>query len=133
MVLRRLHLAVAVLGFVVFVLTGQFMDRQLDHLVGMDLGPRALYRSSHIYLLLCSLVHGALGLYLEPMSHRIARGLQWVGSMLLVAALGGFVYGFFVETPLGEIERAVIRLSIYGCLAGVVVHGVSRGYPTTTG
>ena len=129
MVLRWFHLVLAVVGFVVFALTGQFMDRRLDHLVGMDLGPRALYRSAHIYLLLCSLIHGGLGLYLTPSRQRIARGLQWVGSLLLVVALGGFVYSFFVETPLAEIERPWIRTSIYFCLAGILTHGVARGLP----
>lgn len=121
-----LHVVLGVVGLFVFAETGQFMDQRLDHLVGMADGPRALYRSSHIYILLCALLHFALGLYLNRSSWLPGRVLQILGSLLLVASFAGFVYGFYVETPLAEVERPMIRNSIYASLAGVLVHGLER-------
>ncbi len=60
---KWLHLLFGILGLVAFLFTGQFMDRRLDHLVGMPDGPRALYRSGHIYILFSALLNLLLVLY----------------------------------------------------------------------
>ena len=124
--LRIVHLVVGVAGLVAFAETGQHMDLQLDHLVGMPDGPRALYRSAHIYLLHSALLHLALGLYLDRSPTLPGRLTQLLGSGLLFAAIAGFLFGFYVETPPAEIERPIVRLSIYWSLAGVLVHGAER-------
>ena len=54
--LRSLHLVAGILGLLLFVLQGQYMDHVHDHLAGMEDGPRMMFRSSHIYLLLASLL-----------------------------------------------------------------------------
>lgn len=128
-VLRWLHLAMGVGGFLLFVETGQHMDQRLGHLVGMADGPRALYRSAHIYLLFSALLHLLLGIYFERAPSGIGRLVQLFGSLLLLLAMGGFVAGFYLETPLGEIERPRARLGIYSSLAGVVLHGLGRFLP----
>ena len=124
--LRIVHLLIGVVGLAAFAETGQHMDLQLDHLVGMPDGPRALYRSAHIYILLSALLHFALGLYLEGSPTLPGRLVQLLGSMLLFAALIGFLFGFYVETPPAEVERPIVRLSIYWTLAGVLIHGAER-------
>lgn len=128
-VLRGLHLLVGIGGFFLFVETGQHMDRLLGHLVGMADGPRALYRSAHIYLLFVSLLHLELGIYFERASGAVGRLAQLLGSFLLLMALGCFLVGFYFETPLGEIERPRVRLGIYCSLAAVVLHGLGRLLP----
>ena len=62
-VLRRIHLVVGLAGVVLFLGTGQYMDRVHDHLRGMEDVRRMLFRSAHIYLLWSSLLNLALGLY----------------------------------------------------------------------
>lgn len=124
--LRVAHVVVGVAGLLAFAETGRHMDMNLGHLATLADAPRALYRSAHIYILLCSLLHFVLGLYLQRSSWLPGRLLQWLGSTLLFAALAGFLFGFYIETPAAEIERPVIRLSIYWCLAGGLVHGVER-------
>ncbi|HVK08649.1 MAG TPA: hypothetical protein VM597_07715, partial [Gemmataceae bacterium] len=64
--MRRLHLALGLLGVVGFLSTGQYMDRIHDHLRGMDDARRLLFRSTHLYLLFGSLLNLALGLSLAP-------------------------------------------------------------------
>ena len=124
--LRVAHLLVGVAGLLAFAETGQHMDLQLDHLVGMEDAPRTLYRSAHIYLLLCALLHFMMGLYLERSRWLVGRAIQILGSALLFGALAGFLFGFYVETPAGLIERPMVRLSIYWSFAGVLVHGAER-------
>jgi hypothetical protein len=123
--LRWLHLGVGVLGVAVFLFTGQFMDRRLGHLEGMPDGPRALYRSAHIYILFSALLNLLLGIYVVTSYRRGVRILQYLGSTLLLIAPLLFTYGFFVETPLGTVERAMTREAIYLSLGGVLVHAVA--------
>jgi hypothetical protein len=123
--MKRLHLAVGMLGLGAFGFTGLFMDQRLDHLEGMPDGPRALYRSGHIYILFSALLNVVLGAYGVASPQHGVRLLQYLGSALLVTAPVLFVYGFFVETPLGRIERPLTREAIYLSLAGVLVHAAA--------
>ena len=124
-VLQRIHLIAGLLGLVAFLLTGLFMDRRLDHLVGMPDGPRALYRSGHIYILFSALLNLLLGVYLTTPASRAARVVQYLGSALLLGALFLLLYGFIVETPRAIIERPMIREGIVWSLGGVIAHGVA--------
>lgn len=123
--MKRLHLLVGLAGVVTFVLTGQYMDRWLNHLDGMPDAPRALYRSGHIYILFSALLNLLLGLYIVTSTARTSRWIQYVGSALLIGALGLFVYGFVVETPLALVERPMTREAIVWSLGGVLFHGVA--------
>lgn len=123
--LKWLHLVVGVFVLLAFLGTGQFMDRRLDHLVGMPDAPRALYRSSHIYILFSGLLNLVLGTYVTPSGSPVGRLVQYLGSALLLAPAGLFLYGFFVETPLALIERPMIRRGIYWSLYGALLHGVA--------
>ncbi|CAN5868412.1 hypothetical protein BH23GEM9_BH23GEM9_29590 [soil metagenome] len=105
-----------------FLGTGQYMDISLAHLRGMEDAPRALYRSGHIYILMCSLMHLLLGAYATPRNSRLGRGVQYLGSAALTAALGMFVYGFWMETPLAQIDRPLTRVAIELALAGTLLH-----------
>jgi hypothetical protein len=98
------------------------MDQSLDHLVGMADGPRALYRSGHIYLLFVALVHLLLGAYLRPSPAFLGRVTQWLGSLFLFFAVWLFISGFYEETPLGLIERPNVRQGIIMCMNGVFAH-----------
>jgi hypothetical protein len=122
--LRTVHLLVGVAGLGAFLATGLFMDRRLDHLVGMADGPRALYRSGHIYILFSALLHVLIGVYFIRSRSLPGRLVQTAGSALLFVSLGLFLYGFFVETPIGAIERPMIRNAIVWSLAGVLLHGI---------
>jgi hypothetical protein len=51
--MRRFHLGVGLLGVIAFVGTGQYHE----HLRGMTDAQRLLFRSTHIYLLLASLLN----------------------------------------------------------------------------
>jgi hypothetical protein len=49
-----------------------------------------------------------------------------VASIALTTALGLFVYGFWVETPLAQVERPMTRAAIELALAGTLLHCVAE-------
>jgi hypothetical protein len=125
--MRRLHLAVGLVGLVAFLATGQYMDRAHDHLRGMDDARRLLFRSTHIYLLFTALLNVALGLYLPPGPAGWRRWVRLLGSGLLLAAPGLALAGFFTEPWLSGLDRPYTRPVAYGSLAGVLLHLIAYG------
>lgn len=78
-----------------------------------------------VYILMCSLMHLLLGAYAAPRKGRLGRGVQYVASAALTAALGMFVYGFWIETPLAQIDRPLTRVAIDLALAGTLLHCIA--------
>ena len=118
---RWLHLAVGIVGVIGFLGTGQYMDKALDHLRGMDDAHRLLFRSTHIYLLYGSLVNLALGLYLSA-TFGWRRWVRTIGSLLIVVTPWMAAAGFFTEPWLTGLDRNFSRAAAYCCLAGMVLH-----------
>jgi hypothetical protein len=58
--MKKFHAVFGLLIVIIFLLTGQYMDKYLQHLHGMPDGPRMLYRTRHIFILLAGLLHMAL-------------------------------------------------------------------------
>jgi len=79
-------------------------------------------RSRHIYILLSSLIHIVLGIYLEIYVHVWRKVLQILGSILLILGSVLFVWAFIYETyELGHFSD-ISRFALYATLAGVVFH-----------
>ena len=123
--LGKTHLYFGIAVVIVFVLTGQYMDREYAHLEGMEPVSRALFRAGHLYILLFGLIHAAYGTNYRPLATTWLRRVQYVGSAVMVVATALVVYAFFAELPTEEIERPLTRLSLYLTLAGVAVNGVA--------
>lgn len=124
MSIRSLHLALGLAGIVAFLVTGQYMDRRLDHLHGMSDGPRLLHRSAHIYLLFSALLNLVLGLYWVPAPRLLWRRLQILGCLLIAIGPVLFVLAFLREPWLpGDVWpiRPFARPAIYASLAGVLL------------
>ena len=119
--LGRLHLLVGLLALAAFLLTGQYMDRALDHLRAMEDGPRMIYRSAHIYLLWSGLLNTTIGLYLQPAAGW-RRAVQASGSVLLLAGPPLLLAAFALEPALAGLDRPWARPAIYAALAGVLFH-----------
>jgi hypothetical protein len=130
MMLHRIHLWLGVVTLVVFLLTGQFMDKYLAHLTGMADGPRMVYRSSHIYLLWSGLLNLSFGL------HPIESGGGWrysvkrFASVLVLAAPPLLLVSFFLEPLLSDLQRPYSRAANYLALLGVIMHLVSTRWTT---
>ena len=117
------HVVFGLLVVVAFVLTGQYMDRLHEHLRGMPDGQRMLYRSRHIYILLAGLLNLGLGTYLRPRPARLARALQALGSVLIVASTCTLVAAFFREPPLADLQHTPLSYwGLHAILAGTLLH-----------
>jgi hypothetical protein len=125
MILRRIHLALGLATLVAFLLTGQYMDRFLNHLHRMADAPRMLYRTAHIYLLFSGLLNLLVGSYFLPGRARWQRLFQSLGSVLLFSAPVFFAIAFFREGPsalaMGTLARPFARQGIYASVGGVVL------------
>src|SRR6185369_14880485 len=98
--------------FVVFLLTGQFMDRFHHHLADMPDGPRMLYRSRHIYILMSGLVHLGIGSYFYYRSRTLLRVLQLLGSALIAIASVIFLAAFFYEPGLTNLYGPLTKFAV---------------------
>ena len=120
----KFHLIFGFLMFGVFLYTGQFMDKNYNHLADMSDLPRALMRAQHLYILLAALINIGLGSYLTISQDKIVRSFQIFGTILIIAATFLLVLSFFKELPSDQIERPMCRKALYLILAGVLGHGV---------
>ena len=120
--MKRFHLVFGLVVVVVFLLTGQYMDRFHHHLMYMADGPRMLYRTRHIFILMSGLVHLGIGSYFSCRPTRVRRALQITGSILITVATVLFTIAFFYEPHL---EGLSTPLSLAGTIAisvGTLLH-----------
>jgi hypothetical protein len=122
--MKRLHLIFGLVVLVAFVLTGQYMDLYHRHLEGMADGPRMLYRSRHIFILLAGLLNLGLGAYVVR-RERWRGTLQWLGTALIMTATVLFVAGFFYEPGLEGLETPLSQRGAYAIVAGTLLHLLS--------
>lgn len=124
-----LHLAIGFVMFIVFVTTGKFMRVDFPDKDAIPQELRLLMRSRHIYILFSALIHLVLGAYLRIRPQRLQKGLQYSGSLMLIASSVFLVWAFVTETYSLQHFSDISRNGIYTSLAGVGLHllgGVSR-------
>ncbi|WP_282136235.1 hypothetical protein [Seonamhaeicola maritimus] len=122
--LGKIHLFFGILVVIIFLLTGQYMDKSFNHLQDMELMNRALFRAGHLYILLFGLINAALGAHLKLSKTKWINLVQKLGSLVIFCATILVIYGFFTELPTEDIERPLTRFSLYLILFGVSVHGL---------
>ncbi len=120
--LRTLHLIVGTVGLIAFLLTGQHMHWVHHHLQGMHDGPRLFFRSAHIYLLWSSLLNVLVGCYLARLTSRLARHVQLLASLAILAGPLLLCVSFFHEPYNAGLLRPVGRAAVVLATAGVLAH-----------
>jgi hypothetical protein len=123
--MKRFHIAAGLLLSIAFLLTGQYMDKVHAHLVGMGDGPRMLYRSRHIYILLSALLHLGIGSYWSYRSDQPRRILQILGSLLITISSILFIFAFFSEPKLANLYTPTSRKGIFLIVGGTLLHLLS--------
>ena len=123
--MRKLHLIFGILVLIVFLLTGQYMDKFHNHLVGMPDGPRLLYRTRHIFILLSGLTHVGIGLYFQYRHRLLNRMVQLGGSALMAVASVLFIFAFFYEPNLTNLKTPLSHWATYAIVAGILFHLLS--------
>ena len=120
--MKRFHLLFGLAAVIVFLLTGKYMDLYLGHLHGMPDGPRMLYRTRHIFILLAGLLNLGIGTYFRYRALKERRILQMLGSALIVVATILFVAAFFYEPKLADLETPLTHWGMYAIFAGTFLH-----------
>jgi hypothetical protein len=122
---NRLHFIVGLLGVAAFLGTGLFMEFAHDHLRGKSDALRLLYRSTHVYLLLTSL----LNLAVSGATLQITGWRQWLrrlGSLALLIAPLLALAAFAIEPALTGLSRPLTLPMAFFCLGGMAFHTLSR-------
>lgn len=101
------------------------MDKIHNHLRGMADGPRMLYRSRHIYILLSAMLHLGVGSYFSYHPQTARRTMQLIGSLFITIASALFVYAFFYEPNLSGLYTPVSRNGIFLTAIGTLLHLLS--------
>ncbi|MBV9242392.1 MAG: hypothetical protein JO314_10325 [Acidobacteria bacterium] len=120
--MKWFHLAIGLLLFVAFCVTGRMMrvDFPDKEIIPQDL--RLLMRSRHIYILFNSLIWLMLGVYFRLSTRKWQIALQGMGSLLLLLAAAHLVWGWYLETYEIAHFSDVSRWGIYLSLGGVGFH-----------
>ena len=122
--LGKIHFYFGIIIIIAFLLTGQYMHHNFDHLKNMELMNRALFRAGHLYILLFGLINVSLGSHFKISKVKSLKIIQLFGSTIIFISTFLVIYGFFTELPTEQIERPLTRNSLYLILFGVSVHGL---------
>jgi len=120
--MKRFHLIFGLVLVIIFLLTGQYMDRYHNHLHGMADGMRMLYRTRHIFILLSGLLHLGIGTYFVYRSEMWRKTFQVVGSLMITIASVLFVIAFFYEPTLADLETPLSHKGMYLIATGTLLH-----------
>jgi hypothetical protein len=120
--LRRAHLIASGVALLAFVLTGQYMKYVYAHGETVAGETRLMFRSAHIYILYGALINLTLGLYLKSLHASLARRLQIVGSIGVLAVPVLLLTSFLVESQNIPYHRPMAIAAIYMSLAGAALH-----------
>jgi hypothetical protein len=120
--MKWLHLAIGIVMFVVFTITGQYMRADFPDKDVIPQEFRILMRSRHIYILFSALIHLALGIYLNLRPRVAQRVFQVAGSAILIVSAVLLVAAFIVETYSVEHFTDLSRYGIYTSLWGTAFH-----------
>src|SRR5438132_3414067 len=120
--MKLFHIMFGLAVFIVFLLTGQYMDRHFHRLVGMPDGPRLLYRTRHIFILFSGLLNVGIGAYLVRRDEGWQRILQILGSALIILAPLILILAFFYDTTRGDLRAPLSHWGIYAIATGTLLH-----------
>ena len=110
---------------VAFLLTGQYMDKFYNHMVGVPDPQRLLYRTRHIFILLAGLLNLGIGAYFTYRIETWRRRAQLLGSLLIFAASFLFLIAFFYEPNMGNLRTPLSHWGTYTIATGALLHVIS--------
>ncbi len=123
--MKRVHFVFGVCVLIAFLLTGQYMDKYFNHMIGVPDGPRLLYRTRHIFILFAGLLNLALAAYFTYRPKRWQRIVQLFGSLLVFVASVLFLFAFFYEPKLYNLYTPLSHWGTYLVSMGTLLHVVS--------
>ena len=123
--MKKIHLIFGVFVLVAFLLTGQYMDKFYNHMVGVPDAQRLLFRTRHIFILLAGLLNLGIGAYFTYRIETWRRTIQLLGSLLIIAASCLFLIAFFYEPNLSNLHTPLSHWGTYTIAVGALLHVIS--------
>ena len=123
--MRKIHLIFGIFVVVAFLLTGQYMDKLYNHMVGVPDAQRLLFRTRHIFILLAGLLNLGIGAYFTYRVETWRRTIQLLGSLLIFVASFLFLIAFFYEPKLNDLHTPLSHWGTYTIASGALLHVVS--------
>jgi hypothetical protein len=123
--MKKFHLIFGIFVVVAFLLTGQYMDKLYNHMVGVPDAQRLLFRTRHIFILLAGLLNLGIGAYFTYRLETWRRSIQQLGSLLIFVASLLFLIAFFYEPSLSNLHTPLSHWGTYTIAAGALLHVVS--------
>jgi hypothetical protein len=123
--MKKVHLIFGAFVVLAFLLTGQYMDKFYNHMVGVPDAQRLLYRTRHIFILLAGLLNLGIGAYFKYRIEPWRRTLQLLGSILIITAPFLFVIAFFYEPSLNNLHTPLSHWGTYTIATGALLHVIS--------
>ena len=123
--MKKIHLIFGVFVVVAFLLTGQYMDKLYNHMVGVPDAQRLLFRTRHIFILLAGLLNLGIGAYFAYRVEKWRRVVQLLGSLLIIVASFLFVIAFFYEPKLSDLHTPLSHWGTYTIAVGALLHVIS--------
>jgi hypothetical protein len=123
--MKRIHLTFGILIVIAFLLTGQYMDKFYNHMVGMPDAPRLLYRTRHIFILFSGLINLGIAAYFTTRTELPRKILQAFGSALIFFSSMLFIVAFFYEPGLKNLYTPLSHWGAYAIAAGTALHLLS--------
>jgi len=125
--MRKFHRWFGIVLTAIFLATGQYMLR-VEHVSDLAMGPRLLYRSRHIYLLMAALINLVLGAYFVPSPRAGIRVTQRVGSALITVGSVLLLVSFFYDAQHADLVPLDLVYSKWGIRAvasGTLLHAIA--------
>jgi hypothetical protein len=123
--MKRVHLIFGIVVLIIFLSTGQYMDKYFHHMVGFPDGIRLLYRTRHIFILLSGLTNLGIAAYFTYREQFWPRVFQLIGSGLTFSSSFLFIVAFFYEPGLEGLRTPLSHWGTYCIAAGVILHVLS--------
>lgn len=101
------------------------MDKYFNHMVGVADGPRLLYRTRHIFILLSGLLNLAISAYFFYRIQPWRKIMQLLGSLLVFIASFLFLFAFFYEPKLNDLYTPLSHWGTYSIAVGTLLHVIS--------
>ncbi|HJP18454.1 MAG: hypothetical protein CMD96_02020 [Gammaproteobacteria bacterium] len=124
--IKLFHNLTGALSFIVFLGSGVYMLTKFPVIDTSNEAIKHIFKASHIYLLLASLLNMILGGYFLLNEKKVDKIFQVIGSVLIMASTFMLAFAFFHEPGNLDVGRPITGPAVVLIFLGVMFHWLSR-------
>ena len=97
--LGKTHFYLGIIIIIIFLITGQYMHYNFEHLKNMELMNRALFRAGHVYILLFGLINVSLGTHFKISEISFVKRVQLFSSAIIfISYIPLYTFGLLAQS-----------------------------------